>query len=92
MKSPDKIFGPRIASLMLEFCREIYKESQASGIRVVGEFIFRDGKGDLTLKSFITPDGKTERISDTEVLQPRGTKLAYDAFAHLKKVGKRIKK
>ena len=92
MKSPDKIYGPKIAQLMLAFCKEIHKESNASGIRVNAEFIFRNDKGDLVMKSFITPDGKTERMLDTEVLMPRGTKLSMDAFGKLKAVAKRRKK
>lgn len=92
MISPDKKFGPQIAQLMLAFCKDIYKESKASGIRVNTEFIFRNGKGDLTMKSFITPDGQTERMMDTEALAPRGTKLSHDAFKKLKVMARRKKR
>ena len=90
--SPDKKYGPQIAQLMLAFSKEIFAESGAKGIRVHAEFIFRRGKGDLVLKSFITPDGTTERMSNTEILQPRGTKLAFDAANKLKAQAKRRKK
>jgi|CXWL01.1.fsa_nt_gi hypothetical protein len=82
--SPDKVYGPQIADLLRRFCREIALESNASGIRISAEFIYRNGKGDLNMKSFTTPDGKTERMLDSEVLMPRGSKLAHDAYACLR--------
>ena len=91
-KGPDKIYGPQLSAIMLKFCQDIYKESKASGIRISAEFLYRKGKGDLTLKSFITPDGSTERIEDSNVLAPRGTKLSNEAFRKLKVISSRRKK
>ena len=88
--SPDKKYGPLLAELMLKFCQEIYKESKASGIRVQAEFLFRNGKGDLNMKSFITPDGQTERMLEGGIIMPRGTKLAHDAFSKLRCVVKKV--
>ena len=90
MTSPDKKYAPLLAKLMQDFCLEIYKESGASGIRVMAEFIYRNGKGDLNLKTFITPDGKTERMLDSGIIMPRGTKLAHDAFSKLRCVVKKV--
>ena len=88
--SPDKVYGPLVADVLHRFCKEIFKESTASGIRISCEFVWRKGKGDLKMKSFITPDGTTERMIDTEVIMPRGTKLANDAFTKMSGLVKRV--
>ena len=90
MKSPDKIHIPMIAELMLKFAQAIEKESGATGIRIQAEFLYRNGKGDLNMKSFMTPDGKTERMLDDGIIMPRGTKLAHDAFSKLRCVVKKV--
>jgi len=90
MKSPDKVHGPIVAKALQDFCLDIHKESKASGIRVTCEFLFRNGRGDLKMKSFITPDGQVERMMDVEVAMPRGTKLANEAFSKLRSVVKRV--
>lgn len=76
----------KLASICLEICRGIYADSKASGIRVSAEFIFRNGKGDLTVNTFITPDGTTERLLNKDVPMPRGSKLQQDASNQLRKV------
>ena len=90
MKSPDKIYTPLLGKLMLELCQAIHKECGATGIRVQAEFLYRNGRGDLNLKSFITPDGKTERMLEGGIIMPRGTKLAHDAFSKLRCVVKKV--
>ena len=87
---PDAEFGPRIAAVLHDFAMAIAKDSGASGVRVVVEFNVRvnndipQGKGKLDMKTFTTPDAKTERMLDPNVSMPRGSKLADDAFAAMR--------
>jgi hypothetical protein len=82
--NPDKVYGPPLAALFQKFCEMINKESGATGIRVEAQFIFKNGKGDLKMQTFVTPDSKVERLVDSEVPMPRGTKLAHDAAKKLR--------
>ena len=86
MKSsnPDKIYGPQLAAIYQKFCEMVNKESGATGIRVESQFIFKNGKGDLKMQTFVTPDSKLERLVDAETPMPRGTKLALDAAKKLR--------
>lgn len=85
MKSgPDKVHGPRIADAFQKFCEAVAKESGATGVRVTAEFLYKKGKGDLQMKTFTTPDAKTERMLDVDVSMPRGSKLMLEASMKLR--------
>ena len=90
--NPDKVYGPQLAELFSKFCSMINKESGASGIRVEAHYLFRNGRGDLKMETFVTPDSKVERLLDTDVPMPRGTKLAADASAKLRGNMSKLKK
>lgn len=89
-KSPTREHGEKLSSILLELCRAIHKESGASGVKVVCVFNFRVdekaplGKGVLKMKTFTTPDAKTERMNPDEIQEPRGSKLQRDAMANLR--------
>lgn len=83
---PDKVVGPLLANLFQRLARMIAEETGAVGVRVLGEFKFNHGRGNLTLRTFTTPDAKTERLLDPEVPMPRGAKLAHDAYAGLRRL------
>lgn len=85
--SPDKVYGPQLASLFQQYCELVHKESGASGMRVDAIFKFSKGKkGDLSFKTFVTPDSKTERMLDPDSPMPRGSKLQHDAVAAMRSV------
>lgn len=85
--SPDKVYGPQLASLFQQYCELVHKESGASGMRVDAVFKFSKGKkGDLQFKTFVTVDSKTERMLDPDSPMPRGSKLQHDAVAAMRSV------
>jgi len=90
MKGPDKIYGPLLANLMQKMAEEIKKDSGASSVRIVGEFIFAKGKGDLKLQTFTSPDAKTERLLDPDTPLPRGTKLQHDVLTKFRAAARRL--
>ena len=82
--SPDKVFGPQLADVFQKYCEAVFKECEASTIKVKAEFVFKKGRrGQLQMKTFTTPDSKTERMVDPDVITPRGSKLQLDAAMRL---------
>lgn len=81
----QKVHGPILTKPLTQFCEQTFSERKASGIRFAFEFIFKNGEGNLILKTFTTPDGKTERMLDGEVLMPRGAKLQHEAHGAMRK-------
>lgn len=94
-KGPDQVFGPKLADLFHEYARAIAKDSGASGVRIMAEFTFSPigprGKGNLSMKTFTTPDAKTERMLDPNTPLPRGSKLQHDALLKARSTLKRLK-
>ena len=85
-KGPDKVYGPLLANLFQKMSEEILKECGASAIRVEAQFILKSGQGELKLKTFTTPDAKTERLLDPGVPMPRGARLQFEVAAKLRSV------
>jgi hypothetical protein len=83
--SPDKVYGPQLANLFQKYCEAVQAECKATTIKVKAEFILKLGKGDLQMKTFTTPDAKTERMLDPETPMPRGSKLQNDAMASVQR-------
>lgn len=81
--SPDKVHGPLIAMALKRLCQMIREESGASGVRAEATYLYKNGKGELKLSTYVTPDSSVERLMDGE-RSPRGTKLAHDAALKLK--------
>jgi hypothetical protein len=89
---PDKVYGPQLANIFQRYCEEVYKESNATCIKVTAEFIFKNKRGDLQMKTFTTPDATTERMLNPDVPMPRGSKLQQDADLKLRDILPIIKK
>lgn len=81
---PDKEYGPKLATLYREYCEKVFAESGATTIKVTSTFIYKKKKGDLQMSTFTTPDTKTERMLDGDVVMPRGSKLQQDATLQLR--------
>lgn len=90
--NPDKVYAPQLANLFQKFCELVRKESGATTIRVAATFVYKKGRGDLKLKTFVTPDSKTERLLNPDVIMPRGSKLQQEATQRLRRQLKNITK
>ena len=90
--SPDNRWGTELANLFNKYCKDVNAECQASAIRVEAEFLFKNGKGELKMKTFTTPDTKTERMLDPDVPMPRGSKLQHDVVEKLRSMFTRVKR
>ena len=93
--NPDREHADKIAAVLYEFAMAIAKDSGASGVRVACEFVVHirkdrpQSRGKLDMKTFTTPDAKTERITDSDISMPRGSKLTNEA---IRKMGLAMRK
>ena len=89
---PDKVYGPQLTDILKRYASDVRKESGATVVRIMVEFTDRGGKGSIQIRTFTSPDTKTERMLDPDVPMPRGSKLQRDVTLRLRSVMSRLTK
>lgn len=94
-EGPEKKYGPKIASLLRQFAKEVHGESKAGGVRITCEFVYwadkggRDG-GELRVNTYVTPDATAERLDGQ--LKRRGNQLQLEVDNTLQAQINRLKR
>ena len=91
-KSPDEVFGPKIADNLGLMAEAVCHESGATEVYINANFVFKmeDKKGKLKIDIRVSPDASKERAGNGS-LQPRGSKLQIDVDDVLKDLMQKLR-
>lgn len=86
---PAPSFTARGRELLKDYASAVSEDSGATGVRIHFVLEWRDeagtrnGRGRIRVRTFTTPDAKTERMLDPKIRMPRGSMLQRDVEGRL---------